>query len=56
MLILDFTSQLSGEGAYDQELQDGVVAAGHTEDIFHLKVPYDQRCHLAGLFGVTQAP
>lgn len=26
------------------------------DDIFHLKIPYDQRCHIAGLFGVTASP
>ena len=26
------------------------------EDIFHLKVPFDRRCCLAGLYGVLEAP
>lgn len=26
------------------------------EDIFHLKVPFDKRCHLAALYQVTEAP
>lgn len=26
------------------------------DDIFHLKIPFDKRCHIAGLFGVTESP
>ena len=26
------------------------------DDIFHLKIPFDTRCHLAGLYQVTESP
>ena len=56
VILLDFQSALSGEGAFDQEMQNSLVAENLMDDIFHLKVPFDKRCHLAGLFDVTQAP
>jgi len=26
------------------------------DDIFHLKIPFDRRCHIAGLYTVTESP
>ena len=26
------------------------------DDIFHLKIPFDKRCQIAGLYGVTVSP
>lgn len=26
------------------------------DDIFHLKILFDKRCHIAGLFGVSESP
>ena len=56
VILLDFLSQLGGGGVLDQDMKDMLVEAGVKDDYFHLTVPFDKRCHLAGLFGVTQAP
>ena len=56
VIILDFQSKLSGDGAFKQVHQDALVAAGLMEDIFHLKVPFDRRCCLAGFYAILEAP
>ena len=56
VILLDFLSQLSGEGAFEQTHQDALISAGLMEKVFHLKIPFDKRCIFAGLYGVTEAP
>ena len=52
VLLMDFKSRLSGNGAYTKELKEQVEAAGLEEKVFKLDMDYHPKDIFAGLYGV----